>query len=80
MKRIASSLLGACLLTGCAHHYDLVLTNGVHVTNVTKPVLDRNNSVYVYKDVAGNEHYTPSGRVIEIKPHSHKDEQYFNGH
>ena len=79
MKRFALIILGAGLLTGCAHHYDMTLTNGIHITNVSKPMLDEDNGVYVYKDVAGNKRYISAGRVIEIKPHSFKDENGFNG-
>jgi hypothetical protein len=79
MKRTTLALVGACLLSGCAQHYDMVLTNGVRITNVRKPVLDHANSVYVYKDVAGNEHYITSGRVVEIKPHNAKEDKYFSG-
>jgi hypothetical protein len=77
MKRIVLSLVAACLLAGCAQHYDMMLTNGVRVTNVTKPKLDEKNSVYIYKDVAGNVRYMNAGRVIEIKPHSNKDAEPF---
>jgi len=77
MKRLALSFLAASLLAGCAQHYDMMLTNGMRITNVRKPVLDRDNSVYVYKDVAGNVRYVNAGRVIEIKPHSDKDEPAF---
>ena len=79
MKRIALILIGASLLTGCAHHYDMTLTNGIHITNVTKPLLDRDNGVYVYKDVAGNQRFISAGRVIEIKPHSFKNDDGFDG-
>ena len=67
-------LVSCALLTGCAHHYDIILTNGNRVTNVTKPVLDRSRGVFVYKDVAGNEHAVSAGRVVDIGPHSRKNE------
>jgi len=78
MKQLFFAVLAACLLSGCAH-YDLMLTNGMRITNVTKPKLDKFNDVYVYKDVAGNQRYVSAGRVIEIAPHSSKDEGPFNG-
>jgi hypothetical protein len=80
MKRIASILLGASLLAGCAQRYDMILTNGVRLTNVRKPVLDKENSVYVYKDGSGNPRYINAGRVVEIKPHSSKDDEKFTSH
>jgi len=67
-------LLAAVLLSGCAHRYDIMLTNGGRVTNVTKPVLDRETGVFTYNDVAGNEHKISAGRVVDIGPHSKKNE------
>jgi hypothetical protein len=66
-------IISAALLTGCAHRYDMTLTDGTRVTNVTKPVLDRHSGVYTYKDVAGNVHHKSAGRVVEIAPHSNKN-------
>jgi hypothetical protein len=51
----------------------MTLTNGGRITNVTKPVYDKDKGVYTYKDVAGNEHHVNSGHVVEIKPHSRKN-------
>ncbi len=66
-------LFSAALLAGCAHRYDMTLTNGQRVTNVTKPVLKRDVGAYFYKDVAGNVHHVSAGRVVEIAPHSSKN-------
>jgi hypothetical protein len=66
-------LLSAALLAGCARHYDMTLTNGTRITNVTKPVLNREAGAFYYKDVAGKVHHISSGRVLEIKPHSEKN-------
>ena len=74
MKRLFLSALAAGLLTGCAHRYDMQLTNGVLISNVSKPVLDRQNGVYIYKDVAGNKRYVSAGRVTEIGPHKRGSE------
>jgi hypothetical protein len=71
--RLLACLLCAALLTGCAHRYDMTLTNGARITNVTKPFFDRNEGAFYYKDVAGKIHHVSSGRVVEIKPHSRKD-------
>jgi hypothetical protein len=65
-------LLCAALLTGCARRYDIVLTDGTRVRNVTRPVKDKETGVLSYKDVAGNLHYKNAGRVVEIVPHSDK--------
>jgi hypothetical protein len=74
VARLLPLLLCAVLLSGCAHRYDIMLTNGTRVTNVTKPVLDRSNGVFNYKDVAGNAHKVNAGRVVDIGPHSAKNE------
>jgi hypothetical protein len=73
MNKVLPLLVTALLMAGCARHYDLMLTNGVRVTNVTKPVLDSEAGSYTYKDVAGNMHHVSQSRVLEIKPHSRSD-------
>jgi hypothetical protein len=67
-------LFSAALLSGCAHRYDIMLVNGGRVTNVTKPVLDRNAGTFTYKDVAGHNHKVFAGQVVEIGPHSSKND------
>ncbi|HEX4121583.1 MAG TPA: YgdI/YgdR family lipoprotein [Verrucomicrobiae bacterium] len=69
MKKVLPVLVIVLLLAGCAHHYDMALTNGIRITNVTKPVLNDDSEQYTYKDVAGNEHHVSASRVLEIKPH-----------
>ena len=54
-------------------HYDMTLTNGMRITNVTKPVLDRGEGAFYYKNVAGTVRHISAGRVVEIKPHSGKN-------
>jgi hypothetical protein len=68
-KALPCAVLALLLWAGCAHHYDMTLTNGIRVTNVTKPVLNTDTDQYTYKDVAGNEHQVSAGRVLEIKSH-----------
>lgn len=77
MKRLFLLTLAAGLLTGCVH-YDMILTNGGRITNVSRPKLDPTKGAYVYKDVAGNVRYVSAGRVVEIMPHSHKNNPGFN--
>jgi hypothetical protein len=71
--RILAALLCALVVTGCARRYDMMLTNGGRITNVTKPVFDKEKGTFTYKDVAGNSHHVSSGKVVEIKPHSEKN-------
>ena len=63
----------AALLAGCAHRYDMTLTNGTRITNVSKPEFHRDEGAYYYKDVTGKVRHINSGHVIEIKPHSGKN-------
>ena len=71
--KILPWLVAAGLLAGCAHRYDITLTNGERVTNVTKPRLNRDAGAFFYKDVAGNDHHVSAGRVVDIAPHSSKN-------
>ena len=72
MKKLFPGLAALWLLAGCAHHYDLLLTNNMRITNVSKPVLDRAAGVYIYKDVNGQVRKVNAARVVEIDPHSRK--------
>jgi hypothetical protein len=73
LAKLLPWIFSAGLLTGCAHHYDILLTNGERVTNVTKPILHRDEGVFVYKDVTGREHRVFAGKVVDIGPHSSKN-------
>jgi uncharacterized lipoprotein YajG len=73
MNKVLPLLVTALLLAGCARRYDMTLTNGGRVTNVTKPVLDTESGQFTYKDVAGNKHHVSQVRVLEIKPHSRQN-------
>jgi hypothetical protein len=68
---LLSCLFAAALVSGCAHRWDMVLTNGARVTNISKP--KREGDVYVYKDVAGNVRHISAGRVLDIGPHTEKN-------
>lgn len=69
MKKLISILcLGALLVTGCASHYVITMTNGVRVTTKGKPKLQEGK--YVFKDLEGKPGYVPAGRVREIAPAS----------
>jgi hypothetical protein len=70
MKNILWLLLGAGILAGCMHNYDITLINGNRITHVTKPKLDKSTGVYTYKDVKGRTNYVNASRVVEIAPHS----------
>jgi hypothetical protein len=69
MKKAALPLLiGLMVLTGCAHHYVIRLSNGAEITTATKPRLKE--GVYQFKDAKGEEHFVPVNRVREVAPAS----------
>ena len=61
-------LLSLVLLTGCARHYVLKLSNGSEITTATKPKLKEGN--YHFKDAKGEEQVLAAGRVREMAPAS----------
>jgi hypothetical protein len=64
--------LSAALLTGCARRYDILLTDGTRVRNVTRPVKNKDTGMLNYKTVDGTVHSKSAARVVEIVPHSDK--------
>jgi hypothetical protein len=69
MKNVLFLLLGTVLLTGCMHNYDLTLMNGLQITHVTKPKLDKKTGLYSFKDIKGRKRTISASRVVEIAPH-----------
>ena len=67
MKSLLSlTLLAALLLTGCARHYTMTLSNGNRITTLGKPKLQ--NGTYIFKDAKGQPGAVPAGRVQEVSP------------
>lgn len=56
------------LLSGCARHYTLTLTNGTQIGAIGKPRLQR--GYYVYKNALGKQSAIGAGEVTEIAPAS----------
>jgi hypothetical protein len=73
LVRLLPWLFSAALLAGCARRYDITMVNGERVSNVTRPILDRDRGAFFYKDVTGQEHHVFAGKVVEIWPHSNKN-------
>jgi len=67
-KRLLSLVVSSVLLSGCAHHYVLKLSNGSEIDAFGKPKLQ--DQTYHYKDGQGRERVLPSGRVMEVEPAS----------
>lgn len=72
MKNILLLLLGAVFLAGCMHNYDITLVNGMKITRVSKPKLNKETGVYTYKDIKGEKKSVGAARVVEIAPHSNQ--------
>lgn len=68
MKQVFASLLATVLLTGCAHRYDMTLVDGLTITRVTKPKLNKDTGMYEYTDIRGNTKFVGAFRVVEISP------------
>jgi len=69
MRRVILPLLaGLLVLTGCASHYVITLTNGAALTTTSKPQL--REGAYHFKDAKGQESAVSAGRVREIAPAS----------
>jgi hypothetical protein len=74
MKKLAIPLLaGLLVVSGCASHYVIKLTNGAQITTANKP--QREGGAYRFKDSQGKEHLVPAGRVQEIAPASMANEE-----
>jgi hypothetical protein len=72
MKNILLLLLWAVLLAGCMHGYDITLVNGIKITHVSKPKLNKQTGVYTFKDIKGRTNSISAARVVEIAPHSNQ--------
>lgn len=70
MNKIAVFLLGALIFCGCAHRYDVTMVNGMTITHVSKPKLDKEKGVYTFKNIKGQTETIPAARVVEIAPHT----------
>lgn len=76
MKKVIAFLCLATLLAGCRSAYDVTLNNGAQYSGVSKPKLDRDRGVYVFKNAGGRTISVPETRVRSIEPHSStKDKQ-----
>jgi hypothetical protein len=56
------------LLTGCMR-YDVTFTNGLKITSVSKPRLNKQTGDYTFVDGSGRKVNVKQGRVLLIQPH-----------
>lgn len=66
MKNGLFLLLALVLLTGCAHRYSITMVNGIKMTHVSKPKLDKTTGRYVFTDSKGEKRTVSAARVVEI--------------
>ena len=67
--------LGLSLLaTGCARNYNVTTSGGRVITSRGKPHYDKQNSVFVFTDMRGQERRIPAGSVSQIAPASDKSD------
>jgi hypothetical protein len=72
MKNVLVLLLASVFLAGCMHNYDLTLVNGMKITRVSKPKLDKETGVYTFTNIRGEKKSVSAARVVEIAPHTNQ--------
>ncbi len=77
MKKFLAILLVATALAGCRTRFDVTLTSGMKITNVSRPKLEPQSNFYYFKDAAGQMHSMPASRVSVIEPTGSSDEPRF---
>ena len=71
MKNIAVlALLGCLVFTGCARHYNIILTNNHTISTTSKPKLNKTGDAFVFNNLAGKPSSVPRGSVKTIEPQS----------
>ncbi len=70
MKNTLLLLIGAMFLAGCMHDYDVTLANGMKITHVSKPKLNKETGVYTFTNIKGEKKSVSAAKVVEIAPHS----------
>jgi hypothetical protein len=79
MKPFLAALLSVLLLSGCARHYRITLSNNHTMTTTSKPRLNKTGDAFVFKDRTGKWTSLPAGSVKQIEPQSETstEEQLF---
>ena len=66
-------LVSLVVLSGCAHHYLMKLSNGDQTISVSKPKLQGTNYLFTGRDGVG--HVIPRSRVVKIKTISAEEQE-----
>lgn len=74
MNKLFLLLLVVLVLTGCRSTYDVILTNGKKIQNVSKPVLDESTGQFRFALPSGKQINMPQTRVRLIEPHGDSSE------
>jgi hypothetical protein len=78
MKKLIAIVCLTGLLVGCKSSYDVTLNNGMQFTGVSKPKLNREKNVYVFRNASGRSFTIPEARVRTIEPHATAREKQFS--
>ena len=66
MKQLLVALLCAAALAGCSSEYIISTNDGQMITTDSKPKLDPDSGMYIFKDAEGREQAIPSASVKQV--------------
>ena len=66
-SKLLLALIALAVMTGCARHYRITLTNNSVITTRSKPKLDPAQGVYRFKDAQGKPAVLPEFKIKEIE-------------
>ena len=66
MKHLLIALLCATALAGCSSEYIISTNDGQMITTDSKPKLDPDSGMYIFKDAEGREKAIPSASVKQV--------------
>jgi hypothetical protein len=70
IKLFLPAFLSILMLTGCARHYRITLTNNNVITTTSKPKVNKAGDAFIFKDRTGKMMALPKGSVKQIEPQS----------
>ena len=66
MKHLLIALLCATVLAGCSSEYIISTNDGQMITTDSKPKLDPDSGMYIFKDAEGREQAIPATSVKQV--------------